>query len=180
MRWDALFSDLEAQASAQQAQQLDAEVAEALELERSRIHIADRMRAAVGSELQICLPSEPQLRLHLESVGADWLSGHAAGQSLLVRLQAILSVEGLPGRAQPEASRARQRLGIGAPLRALARSRENVMVQGVGAELGRGLIVQVGADHLDLAPRHLQPGSPNGRPQLRSVALAAVVAIRSC
>lgn len=179
MRWDALFSDLEAQVSAQQAQQLDAEVAEALELERSRMHLADRMRAGVGSELKLCLPGEPQLRLHLESVGTDWLGGHAAGQSLLVRLQAVLSVDGLPRRAQPEVSRARRRLGIGAPLRALARSREAVIVQGVGGELGRGVIAQVGADHLDLAAQHREAGPPMGGPQLRSIALAAVVAVRS-
>lgn len=180
MRWDALFSDLEAQVSAQQAQQLEAEVAEALELERSRMSLADRMRAGVGQEMQICLPGQPQLRLHLESVGTDWLGGHLGGEGLLVRLEAVRSAEGLAGRGQPELSRARQRSGIGAPLRSLARSRETVVIHGVEGELGRGRIVHVGADHLDLAVQSREAG-PSGRgPQLRSIALAAVVTVRSC
>lgn len=179
MRWDALFEDLEAQWSAQQAQRLEADVAEALELEQSRTHLADRLRAAAGCELRLNLPGEPQLRVRVDRVGADWLGGHSGVQSLLIPLQAIHSVDGLPQRSQPETSRARKRLSIGSPLRALARSREVVNVQDPGGQLGRGLITRVGADHFDLALASGDQAPGRSQPQLRSVPLAAVVAVRS-
>lgn len=179
MRWDALFDDLEAQWSAQQAQQLEVEVAEALEAERARLRLADRLRAGVGADVLLRLPGESHLELRLESVGADWLGGRSGSQSLLIPMHAVVSVDGLPQRGQPEVGPTRRRLTIRAPLRALARSREPVLVQGAAGELGRGRITLVGADHFDLAVQG-GDGDAYGKPaRLRSVALASVAAVRS-
>lgn len=178
MRWEALFDDLEAQWSARQAEQLEAEVADAFEVELARMQFADRLRASVGSHVQLRILGEEQVRIEVGRVGLDWLSGRSGGRSLLIPLSAVLSGDGLPHRAQPETSPFRRRLGIAGPLRALARSRARVSVQGLAGPLGRGLIVQVSADHFDLALGDAQ-GLGTGRGQRRSIPMAGLVSVRS-
>lgn len=179
MRWEALFDDLEAQWSAQRAQQLEADVAEAVQWERAQIPLVGRLRAGIGAQVQITLQDGGQFGLLVQSVGADWISGRAGAQSLILPIRAITSVEGLPLRAQPEASHTRRLLGIGSPLRALSRSREAVILAGVGGELGRGVIAHVGADHLDLAMKGEGAAPPRSQSRIRTIALAAVVLVRS-
>src|SRR5690625_7865387 len=77
MRWEALFDDLEAQWSAQQAHQLEADVAQAVEWERAQILLVDRLRGSVGTQLQLRLQGGSEHSLLVHSVGADWVSGHA-------------------------------------------------------------------------------------------------------
>ncbi|GAA4828645.1 hypothetical protein [Garicola koreensis] len=179
MRWDALFDDLEAQWSAQQAHQLEADVAQAVEWERAQILLVNRLRAGVGAQLQLKLQGGSERSLLVQSVGADWVSGHAGAQSLLIPVRAIASVEALPSRAQPETSGARRLLGIGSPLRALARSRETVTVEGPGGELGHGVITGVSADHLDVAVPGSSVPAVRTQPRIRTIALASVVLVRS-
>lgn len=138
MRWEALFGDLEAQWSAQRAQQLEAEIAEAVEWERGQMLLVDRLRAGVGAQVQITLQDGGQLHLLVQRVGADWLSGRTGARSVILPVRAITSIEGLSARALPETSHTRRLLGMGSPLRALARSRETVIVTGVGGEAAVG------------------------------------------
>ena len=179
MRWEALFDDLEAQWSAQRAQQLEADVAEAVEWERAHMPLDDRLRAGVGAQVHCGLQDGGQIDLRIQRVGADWVSGQAGAQHLLLPIRAIASMEGLPLMAQPETSHTRRRLGIGSPLRALARSREAVIVTGIDGELGRGVIAHVGADHLDVAVNAAGAVPLRGRPRIRTIALASVVLVRS-
>lgn len=155
MRWESLFADLEAQWAARESEDLDQQIAEALELERSRMLMADRLRAAVGGDHPVRLRGGLGLQLRISEVGADWLWGHVAGQAVLVPLQALESVGGLALRAAAEPSRTRQRLGITAPLRALARDGQHVVVHGAQGPLGEGLLTHVGRDHIDV-----RTGSP--------------------
>ncbi|MGO1549658.1 MAG: hypothetical protein ACTHWO_07565 [Nesterenkonia sp.] len=178
MRWEALFGDLEAQWSAQRAQQLEAEIAEAVEWERGQMLLVDRLRAGVGAQVQITLQDGGQLHLLVQRVGADWLSGRTGARSVILPVRAITSIEGLSARALPETSHTRRLLGMGSPLRALARSRETVIVTGVGGELGRGVIAHVGADHLDVAVKS-EGAAPGRSRRIRTIALASVVLVRS-
>ena len=131
--------------------------------------LVDRLRAGVGAQVQITLQDGGQLHLLVQRVGADWLSGRTGARSVILPVRAITSIEGLSARALPETSHTRRLLGMGSPLRALARSRETVIVTGVGGELGRGVIAHVGADHLDVAVKSegaapgAQPTHPNDR-----------------
>lgn len=179
MRWEALFDDLEVQWSAQRTLQLEADVAEAVEWERAQILLVDRLRAGVGAQLQITMQDGGRFGLLVQRVGADWISGRAGAQSLILPIRAIISIEGLPARAQPETSHTRRLLGMGSPLRALARSREAVIVAGVGGELGRGVIAHVGADHLDVAVNCAGGAPGRGQWRIRTIALASVVLVRS-
>jgi len=179
MRWEALFDDLEAQWSAQQAHQLEADVAQAVEWERAQILLVDRLRASVGMQLQLRLRGGSERSLLVHRVGADWVSGHAGAQSLLIPVGAIVSVEALPSRVQSETTPARRLLGIGTPLRALARSREAVTVEDPGGELGHGVITRVGADHLDVSVPGASATAGRRQSRRRTIALASVVLVRS-
>lgn len=179
MRWDALFDDLEAQWSAQQAQLLEAEVAETVEWQRAQISLVDRLRAGLDTPLQLGLKGGEQLDLLLRSVGADWVSGRAGAQSLLVPVRAIITIEALPLRAAAETTHTRRLLGIGSPLRALARMREPVVAAGADGELGRGVIAHVGADHFDVAVRPTGAVPGRGQSLRRTITLDSLVLIRS-
>ncbi|NLS10841.1 hypothetical protein HGQ17_12730 [Nesterenkonia sp. MY13] len=152
MRWDALFADLQAQWEDQRHQDLEAETVEAVEIERARMPLADRLRAHTGSSLQLELPSAGRIECEIGEVGSDWLSGQHRGRSILISLDAVLAVHSLGWKAKPEASVARRRLSITSPLRALAQHREEVTVTTASAGPPvEGVLYAAGQDHFDLA-----------------------------
>src|ERR1700709_1728946 len=73
MRWTALFQDLEAQLEAADAAELEAEVRDRTRTEFARVDLADRLRAALQTELTLQLRSGQRLRGELVSLGADWV-----------------------------------------------------------------------------------------------------------
>lgn len=150
MRWEALFSDLQVQSAAHQQELFEAEVAEAVGVEWSRTMLCDRFRAHVGHQVTLQLRGGAAVTFSIGAVGRDWLSGSAGVQAWLIPAGAVLSVTGLSRRARQESSPSQRRLGIGAPLRALAAAREQVVVRGSMGELAEGVLVGVGADFLDI------------------------------
>lgn len=182
MRWEALFADLEAQLAAAQTAEFTAAVAEASRLEASRIRFTERLRAHQERELGLQLAGGERLVVRLGAVGADWLAGVAHPHSVLVPLTGVLAVDGMDreaARAEPSASRSR--LGITAPLRRLARDREQVSVHGAQGLLASGLIAGVGRDYVEIAPtRKEDPSSRRGGGRsVRVVPIHAVVWFRS-
>lgn len=170
MRWDALFGDMQAQWDGHQQEAFASEVAEALELERSRIQLADRLRVQSGQQMRLQLRGARSMTLMLGEVGSDWLSAVSGGRGVLIPLGALEAVYGISPVAQAETSTAQRRLGIGSALRALARRREQVLAHGVDGELASGTLVGVGQDHIDI----LQPGG-----RRVTVALQALVMLLS-
>ncbi|TWH74155.1 hypothetical protein [Modestobacter roseus] len=69
MRWEQLFADLEAQAADQEAAELDAEAASRSRAEIGRVHLADRLRGAVGTELVLTCAGVGDLTGRLVEVG---------------------------------------------------------------------------------------------------------------
>lgn len=176
MRWDSLFADLQAQWEAEAQGVLAAEAAAAAELERSRLLLADRLRACGGSHVDVTLITGERLLVTLGEVGADWCSGSVAGGAVLVPLGAIAAVQGLGAKSAQQESAAQRRLGLSAPLRALARNREEAVIFGQYGEIARGVLLAAGQDHLDVAVTGSGLGA---QAALRTVSLNAVVLIRS-
>lgn len=173
-RWDDLFADMEGRWRAQQQQALEADIAEAVRLERSRIALDDRLRAQCGEMISLQLRSGMSLSGQLGRIGADWLSLTGSGHSMLVPLAAITWVDGLPPWAQQESGHSRRALSIASPLRALMRDRARIEVFVAGQCVATGLLATVGKDHVDV---RLGVDAPQVR--RRTVPLEAVELLRS-
>lgn len=146
MRWAALFSDLESRLAAR----LDADVrAEALDIalaEMSQLGLADRLRAHATVEL--LTRGGVRASGAIEHVGADFVLLAGRGRQLLVPLGSVVTCR-LGARAVQDTSVC-ARLRLGYALRQLAAAGERVRVGLPGGEGVSGLIVRVGADHLDI------------------------------
>jgi hypothetical protein len=183
MRWQALFDDLEAQLSAAEAAELQAEVADRIRREAGLVRVVDRLTSATGQEVAVALGAAGVLRGRVLDAGVDWLLVEETGaREVLVPLVAVLGVTGLvaqtgvPG-AEGEVGR---RLDLRWALRALARSRAGVALVLRDGSVVSGTLDRVAADHLDLAEH--APGEPRRAGavrQVRLVPLAAITLVRS-
>lgn len=191
MRWEALFTDLAAQAEAAEAAELDAEVIERTRAELGRVRLVDRLRAQVGASLTVGTVAGPTARRtgRITAVGPDWLllatAGAAAGGEgqpgeALVPLAAVLWVEGLSTATAAAGGEGRvaARLDLRSALRGLVRDRAPVgVVLRDSAEL-TGVLDRVAADHVDLAT--VAPGEDRRRGavrRLRTLPLPALAVI---
>lgn len=153
MRWEDLFRDLEAQLEAEQAAELDAEVADRTRREAALLGLVDRARAAIGHSVQLRVNGAGSLQGTLVEVAVAWLLiAEPSGRESLVPWSAVVSMSGLltwsgvPGAGGQVAARA----GLGSVLRRVARDRLPVQVTLVdGAVLG-GTVDRVGADFLEM------------------------------
>ncbi len=180
MRWDELFADLEAQAEAEERAELAAEVADRARREAARLRLVDRFRGAqaVGRTLGIGVRGSGLIRGQVRAVGSDWLLVDDGERETLVSVSAVDDVVGLgPESAEPGSEGAvSARLGLGHPLRALARDRAEVRVHTQGGAVLTGTIDRVGADHLELA-EHPAGESRVGRTS-RLVAFASLASLQ--
>lgn len=147
MRWEALFRDLEAQASAQEDEQWMQEVGERARGERLSVSIAARIAAARGCAIRVVLRDGSRAHGEVLDSGREWVLLADGGRQRLLALGAVSMVEALPRRAD-RLTAVESRLTIARTLRALSRERSRVTVR-AGVELS-GVIVAVGEDHLDL------------------------------
>ncbi|MFJ6536250.1 hypothetical protein ACIQH5_08440 [Paenarthrobacter sp. NPDC091711] len=155
MRWDSLFSDLEAQFSAGRALEAESEITERARVELASIELGDRLRGALGAEIKIGLNDGSLVRGRLSHVGGEWLVLTERGRQWLLPYASVVSYQGLGRVALKPESLIRQSLGIASALRALAKDRSQVVVHlkvaaGDGYKL-QGVIDRVGRDYLDLA-----------------------------
>jgi hypothetical protein len=181
MRWESLFADLEAELAAAEAAELADEVADRTRRELAGTRLADRLRAAVGAELDVALPSGGRARGRLTATGPDWmLLAGDGGSELLIPQTGVSSVAGLGTLVERSSSQVEARLDFASALRGLARRRAGVRLRlSDGAELD-GTIDRVGADALDLA-LHAQ-GELRRSAAVRQVVvvpLARVVSVRT-
>lgn len=180
MRWDDLFADLEAQLGAQARQELDAEVAERMRIERARLGLYERIAAARGGTLSVWCAGPGLLRGTVDDLGEGWvlLSGGRGGQAL-VPLGSVRAVEGLEPRADLTAA-GRRRFGLGHALRALARDRAAVRIVDVDGTVREGHLVQVGADVIDLREHPVDvPGRATTARAVVVIPHAAIAAVLS-
>ncbi len=173
MRWDGLFDDLEAQASALEQAERAAEVDERTRIEVAALHLADRLAAGAGSTVRLTCRGGAVVTGALRRVAPTWLLVlEGPGREALVPLAAVRAVSGLGRLAQPAATgRVGARLGLASALRAIARDRSPVRLDLVDAAVLDGTLDRVGADFVELAEHGA--GEWRRGAEVRSVLLVA-------
>lgn len=149
VRWDALFADLQAQWEAELRAEDDAEIRELAEAEAAGTAFGDRLRARRGAALTVRLADGSDRTGVVTDVAQEWVLLAEGERRHLVPVTAIAIAWPLAGAA-PAPSAVERGLGLGHVLRALAGEAQDVVVRTHGGD-HTGLLVRVGADHLDLA-----------------------------
>jgi hypothetical protein len=182
VRWEALFSDLEAQFEQAEAAGLSAEVADRTRGELARIRLVDRLRAATGRRLVCTVTGGGTVSGRLLDAGPDWiLLSEAPGRDAIVPLAVVLSVTGLGHWAAEPGSEGAvaKRLDLRYVLRAVARDRSPVWCALVDGSTVTGTLDRVGADFVDIAEHPFdEPRRPAAVRAMRSIPLTALAIVR--
>lgn len=161
MRMDRLLADLEAADTARLQAERRAERAECVRAERATVTIADRLRAAIGTDRAVTVVVHGhQCRGRVLEVGAGWAAiDRGLGAPVLdvtdlvrpgvqlVALEGVETVTGLSSRIAGDDAPAVGR-GWGAVLRAAARARTAAAWRTRSGSTFAGTIEAVGADHV--------------------------------
>ncbi len=176
MRWDELFADLQAQAEALRVAERDGEVAELTRLEASRLTLANRLAAAVGSRLRVRCLGGAMLAGRLTGSGPGWLLlDEETGRQALVAASAVTSVAGLGRLSGADGSAVQVGLGLASVLRAVARDRSVLRVDLTDSSVLDGTLDRVAADYVELAVH--AAGEPRRRDEVREVLVLPVGAL---
>jgi hypothetical protein len=147
-----LFDDLEQQAEGLALADRDAEVAERSRAEYAQVDLASRLHASVGRTLVIGVAGVGQLDATVLRAGRGWCLVRARDHEWVLRLASFTYLRGLSVRAVAEPARpVTARLGLGSVLRGLAGEGTVVVVHRLDGSLGRGRLLRVGGDFLELA-----------------------------
>jgi hypothetical protein len=173
--WDeqvfALLDDLKHQAEALYAADRAGELADRSRSEYAAVSLASRLMASLGRAVLLDVRGPGRVAGVLQRVGADWCLVHGPPQDWVVRLPAVLAVEGASERSLPEVAWPPvARLGLGSALRRLADAGERCLLHGVDASIREVLITRVGRDFVEAV-------MGEGRPVL--LALDSVAAVQS-
>jgi hypothetical protein len=174
MRWEGLFADLEAQAEALSAAERAAEVEERTRHEFGQASLSDRLRPAVGQDLQLSCEGGATVRGRLVRLGGQWcLIDEGAGREAVVALSAVSVIAGLGRLSAPadSAGLVESRLGMPHILRALARDRSTVRIQLKDASTLDGTMDRVGADFVEVAAH--AAGESRRRAEVRAILVVA-------
>jgi hypothetical protein len=180
VRWSRLFADLDGQLESADQAARAAEAADLRRLEVSRLTLADRLRGSVGSTVGLAVEGVGPLTCTVTQVGAGWLlATNEAGIEVVVALQAVASVTGLPAAAASPGDQVDEGLGLGFVLRRLARDRAAVTVSVRTGESFTGTVDRVGADFLDLAEHAAdRPRRAAEVRRVRTIAVGALAVVR--
>ncbi len=183
VRWEQLFDDLEGQAVASEQADLDAEVADRTRIEVARLGFGDRLRAAIGSRIELSLGAAGTISGELSRTGPGWLllTGDRGAQ-VVVTEDAVGAADGLPSLTDAPGSggAVESRLDLGFVLRSIARDRVPVRVVLRDGSSRVGTIDRVGADFIDLAEHPAdEPRRPAEVARRSAIRLAAIAMVRS-
>lgn len=184
MRWDALFSDIEAQFAEGERLAVDAEISERARVETASVALADRLRGSLNSHVSAYLTCGRVFEGTLSHAGADALVLNEPRHQVLIPYGAVARYAGLGRVSVAETSSVRRRIGLAHALRGLLRDRTGLAVTlrhvpDMDSGLA-GVIDRVGSDFFDLAL--VTPGEARRASQVRQVATVpfeALGAIRS-
>ena len=198
MRWDRLFSDLEARFDEIADAEAVAEMPDRQRVAAGAVGLSQRLAGSLGQPIRVRVAGGTAVGGVLSRVGPDWLllaEGH--GRDVLVATRAIALVEGLTAATALPLSPVALRLDLRHAVRGLARDRSPVAVLVAGgavsgptgaAEPGStlsgteiiGTIDRVGADFAEVAVH--AAWEPRRAASVRAVVLvplAAVLLIRA-
>jgi hypothetical protein len=182
VRWDRLFEDLEAQLEVAEREEFAAEVSDRSRREVALVHLADRLRTALGTPVELTIVGTGPLAGVLRRVGASWLLLDVSAQpAALIPSEAILAARGLPGGVVEPArvGVVESRLDLAHVLRAITRDRAPVTLWLRDGTQCTGTLDRVGADFVDLAEH--PAGEPRRAGQVsavRTVTFAGIGAVR--
>lgn len=153
MRWQRLFADLSAQFEAAETVADEADLASRVRAEVGAVGLRDRLRAVLGSAVELRCRDVGSVEGLLADVGVDWLLLVERGQDVLVAWRAVQAVANIGRDSAPliEAGVVGSRLDLRWALRAVARDRSPVRVVLDGGRELIGTIDRVGADFVELA-----------------------------
>ncbi|SDO26999.1 hypothetical protein SAMN04515671_0381 [Nakamurella panacisegetis] len=189
MRWEQLFSDLDARFDDLADADMMAELADRQRVAAGAITVVERVGGALGRPVRIRTTAGMTVAGTLRKVGPDWvLLQEAPGREVVLALRAATIVEGLSAATGPAVKGVGLRLNLRHALRGLARDRSPIAMVvggGVGDSAGpytevTGTIDRLGADFLELAVH--APWEPRRAASVRSVVLIplpAVVLVRA-
>jgi hypothetical protein len=175
MRWDALFEDLSGRLDEVDRRDWEEGVAALVRAEQAAVHLVDRMVAAPGP-LTVHLVDGEVLHGVVDRVGAGWFLLDERSGRVLVQVSAVCGITGLGRETDPDDGGLVRRVSVAGVLRRLAEERAEVGVRTVDGRQVRGVVVAVGADHLDLYCRPDDDGP--GRGAVRVIPTAAVSTVR--
>jgi hypothetical protein len=152
--WDeqvfALLDDLEQQAETLYAADRAGELADRSRSEYAAVSLASRLLASIGRAVLLEVRGPGQVAGVLQRVGADWCLVHGPAQDWVVRLSAVLAVEGASERSVPEVAWPPvARLGLGSALRRLADAGERCLLHAVDGSSRDVVITRVGGDFVE-------------------------------
>src|SRR5699024_5525986 len=148
MRWDELFTELEAEYNAALREETEAELADMVHAEAATIRFADRVRGRVGEQLTVRLRNGQTRQGYVKEANNVWSMLHEDHRRYLIPHRGVACAWPLRGSgAGFDGIAARLRLGYA--LRALAGAGVEVRLVAEGGE-HRGRSGRVGADVCDL------------------------------
>jgi hypothetical protein len=155
VEWDeglfAFLDDLEGRAEALYDAERETDLADRSRTEYAAVTLAGRLMASLGAEVVLDVLGVGQVGGVLQRVGPDWCLARGSGQDWVVRLAAVVAVEGGSARAVPEVAWSPvARLGLGSALRRLADARERCVVHGTDGSVREAVVVRVGADFVEV------------------------------
>jgi hypothetical protein len=198
MRWDRLFSDLEARFDEIADAEAVAEMPDRQRVAVGAVGLTQRLAGSLGQPIRVRVAGGTAVGGVLSRVGPDWLLlAEGQGRDVLIATRAVALVEGLTATTALPLSSVALRLDLRHAVRGLARDRSPVVVLVAGgavsgatgaAEPGpalsgteiTGTIDRVGADFAEVAVH--AAWEPRRAGTVRSVVLvplAAVLVIRA-
>ncbi|CED92467.1 Hypothetical protein AAM4_2635 [Actinomyces succiniciruminis] len=173
MNWDSLLTDLESRFDAERRTNIAAEAADLAEAEIAALHLADRLRGAVGRTVHLRTRGGAAVDgVVRRAEDAFVLLDEGEGIQSLVPLDAVALASPLPGPAP--APNGHHRPSLQGALRELARAGTRVRVICASQEV-TGRLARVGADYIDVARDPVSGHTPGAI----TIALAVIDVVRS-
>ncbi len=148
----AFLDDLEGQAQALYDVERETDLADRSRAAYAEVTLAGRLMASVDHDLVLEVLGVGPVTGTLRRVGPDWCLTRGAAQDWVVRLAAVVSVEGASSRSVPEiAWPPSSRLGLSSALRRLADAGERCVVHGIDGRAREAVVTRVGEDFVEVS-----------------------------
>ncbi len=155
VEWDeglfAFLDDLEGRAEALYDAERETDLVDRSRTEYAAVTLAGRLMASVGAPIVLDVLGVGPVAGVLQRVGPDWCLTHGSAQDWVVRLPAVVAVDGVSARSVPEVAWSPvSRLGFGSALRRLADAGERCVVHGTDGTAREAVVARVGADFVEV------------------------------
>jgi hypothetical protein len=152
--WDeqlfALFDDLEQQAESLYDLEREVDLADRSRSEYAAVSLASRLMASVGEPIGLTVRAVGDLSGDLRRVGDGWCLLHGRDQDWVVRLAALVAIEGASARSLPEVAWSPlTRLGFGSTLRRIADTGDRCVVHTLDGATRDVVLSRVGQDFVE-------------------------------